>query len=962
MIATILTGKRGWTSACFNVLTLLTLLALINVQLSTARAQSITFTNPTPGGNDQFGNAVAAVGTDKVLIGAQGDNTSAIDTGTAYLFSINGTLLTIFTNPTPTPSDFFGNAVAAAGTDKVLIGAYRDNTGAVDAGAAYLFSTNGTLLTTFTNPTPATSDNFGNAVAAVGADRALIGAYSDDTDFVNSGAAYLFSTNGTLLTTFTNPTPASGDSFGYAVAAVGPDKVLIGAFGDSTGATNAGAVYLFSTNGTLLTTFTNPTPASGDSFGYAVAAVGTDKMLIGAYGKSTGATNAGAAYLFSTNGTLLTTFTNPTPVTDGRFGNAVAAVGTDKMLIGAYGESTGATNAGAVYIFSTNGTLLTTFTNPTPATGDQFGYAVAVAGDRVLIGAYQDDTDFVNSGVAYLLNVPPFITTQPQSQTVNAGSNATFTVLATGTAPLSYQWQFNATNIAGATATNYTRTNVQSADAGNYSVVVTNLAGSLTSSNAVLTVNDVPPSIAAQPQNQSVPPGKNATFTVVVTGTAPLSYQWQFNLVNLPGGTNSTYSITNVQSANLGYYRVIVSNSLGSVTSIEAALSLSVSVFADDFESGTLSNWWVYAATPMGISTFTNSVPGNGLYAAVFTNNLSRMHRNIIADNGGSELSGHSRVTFWLFQTNTTTRSFCEVRGYLGGTGGTNVDGGMASPDGNLDQLLAAGIFNTVTLPGEIHTVTKYQGRIRLNTNSEIYWFNLNGSGSPNRSAGWHKFQIERMSDEAIVKYYVDDILCRSFTNAAVQSWDSLVMGGGLSVSTNGLVDGWLLERFDDLPVITSQPASRTNAPGTTATFDVVATGSSLTYQWRKNGANLGNGGNVSGADSATLTLSNVQTSAQGDYTVVVISSVGPTTSSNATLTVNAAATAPALSAPMYLGNNGFQFQVSGAPGVNYVVQASTNLVTTNWVSLSTNVAPFTFVDSSASNYVQRFYRAVYLP
>ena len=82
--------------------------------------------------------------------------------------------------------------------------------------------------------------------------------------------------NATLITTFANPTPASSDNFGYSVVAVGNDRVLIGAYGDDTGAANAGAAYLFGTNGTLLTTFNNPTPATTDSFGKSVAAVGTD--------------------------------------------------------------------------------------------------------------------------------------------------------------------------------------------------------------------------------------------------------------------------------------------------------------------------------------------------------------------------------------------------------------------------------------------------------------------------------------------------------------------------------------------------------------------------------------------------------------------------------------------------------------------------------------------------------------
>jgi hypothetical protein len=368
-------------------------------------ALSATFTNPTPAASDYFGQAVATVGADKVLIGARNDGTGATGAGAAYLFSINGTLLTTFTNPTPAASDWFGMAVAAVGTDKVLIGAYGDDTGAANAGAAYLFSLNGTLLTTFTNPAPAANDYFGRAVAAVGTDKVLIGAFQDDTGATDAGAAYLFSTNGTLLTTFTNPTPAVSDNFGMAVAGVGTDKVLIGAYRDDTGATDAGAAYLFSTNGTLLTTFTNPTPAASDYFGMAVAAVGTDKVLIAARADDTGATDAGAAYLFNTNGTLLTASTNPTPAISDSFGYAVGAVGPDLVLIGAPDDDTGATDAGATYLFTTNGTLLTTFTKPSPADSDYFGYAVAGVGtNRVLVGAYGDDTGATNAGAAYLFS------------------------------------------------------------------------------------------------------------------------------------------------------------------------------------------------------------------------------------------------------------------------------------------------------------------------------------------------------------------------------------------------------------------------------------------------------------------------------------------------------------------------------------------------------------------------------
>lgn len=146
-----------------------------------------------------------------------------------------------FTNPAP--QSYYGHPVAAAGTDFVLVGvpAYGTNCGAV-----LVFNTNGTLLTTIANPTPAADDLFGNRIEALGNDRVVIGARGDDTGAAGSGAAYVFNVEGTLLHTLTNPAPAIGDGFGLRVAAFGSEGVIIGAPDDDAGAANAGSVYLFS--------------------------------------------------------------------------------------------------------------------------------------------------------------------------------------------------------------------------------------------------------------------------------------------------------------------------------------------------------------------------------------------------------------------------------------------------------------------------------------------------------------------------------------------------------------------------------------------------------------------------------------------------------------------------------------------------------------------------------------------
>src|SRR5207248_458412 len=140
---------------------------------------------------------------------------------------------------------------------------------------------------------------------------------------------------------------------------------------------------------------------------------------------------------------------------------------------------------------------------------------------------------------------------QPQSGTNIASTTATFTVTASGTAPLSYQWQLNGTPVTGATGTTLTLNNVQTSDAGNYTVIVTNVAGAITSALATLTVW-VTPSIAAQPQSRTNTAGSTATFSVIATGTAPLSYQWQMNGANLAGATASGLSLNNVQPSDAG--------------------------------------------------------------------------------------------------------------------------------------------------------------------------------------------------------------------------------------------------------------------------------------------------------------------------------------------------------------------------------------------------------------------------
>lgn len=172
----------------------------------------------------------------------------------------------------------------------------------------------------------------------------------------------------------------------------------------------------------------------------------------------------------------------------------------------------------------------------------------------------------------------PSIIAHPVSQTVTAGTNVTLSVSAAGSA-LSYQWRKDGVALVGATASSLALSNIQLSAAGSYAVVVSNSAGQIASNAATVTVvaAAVAPTITAQPAAQIVAAGSSATFRVTATGTG-LSYQWRKDGAAIAGATSDTLVLTNVQTAATGAYSVVVSNTLGSVTSQAAALTLATAV------------------------------------------------------------------------------------------------------------------------------------------------------------------------------------------------------------------------------------------------------------------------------------------------------------------------------------------------------------------------------------------------
>ena len=191
-----------------------------------------------------------------------------------------------------------------------------------------------------------------------------------------------------------------------------------------------------------------------------------------------------------------------------------------------------------------------------------------------------DNNDADSNGIPDLSDsvaVAPVIVAQPQPATATVGQAVQFSVTATGSAPLTYQWQRNSQNLLLATASTYVLANAQLANAGDYRVVVSNRAGDTTSQVAKLTVNPgaVAPVIVGQPQPAIATVGQAVQFSVTATGSAPLSYQWQRNNQNILSATDATYVVASAQIANSGDYRVIVGNGAGNTTSQVAKLIVS---------------------------------------------------------------------------------------------------------------------------------------------------------------------------------------------------------------------------------------------------------------------------------------------------------------------------------------------------------------------------------------------------
>lgn len=451
-------------------------------------------------------------------------------------------------------------------------------------------------------------------------------------------------------------------------------------------------------------------------------------------------------------------------------------------------------------------------------------------------------------GLAYSNNVGLTVTapvgtlaifdTQPASQTVTAGATVTFTATASGAPAPTYHWFKDGVAINGATTATLSLANVLTSSAGNYTVIATNSAGSVTSAIATLTVKPAPtpPAITTQPQGLATTAGQNVSFFVTATGSAPLNYQWRKNNVAIAGATSATLSLSNVQSADAADYSVIVTNAVTSVTSAAATLSV------------------VAAPTAPGIVTQPAAT-----HAAVG----QQSSLNVVA-------SGTAPFTYqWKKNSvaiaGATAASFDFASVQLSDAGDYSV-----VVSNSVGSVTSAPATLTVSLPVVAPSILANPPSASIATGQSVT-FSVSATGSA-------PFTYQWLKDGAVIGGASTATLSLSNVQVSAAGDYAVTVSNAAGAATSAPAHLTVTPQLTP-PTILTQPSSVTLAAGAMASFTVVAN-AATTFAWQFNGAI------IPGQTAPTLTITNVQPSHSGAYSVSVSNASGSITSSDASLYV----------------------------------------------------------------------------
>ena len=530
-----------------------------------------------------------------------------------------------------------------------------------------------------------------------------------------------------------------------------------------------------------------------------------------------------------------------------------------------------------------------------------------------------------------VIDIPPTITSQPANCTDLAGRTANFSVTASGTAPLNYQWQFKGTNVDGGTNALLTLINIQMNNEGPYQAVVTNAYGSVTSSVATLTL--VHSMVVAWGDNAggqtNVPPGLTNVVAIAAGGGHNLALQASGTVAawgdNSWGQTNVPTGLNNVAAIAAGGYHNLVLQSNGTVTAWG-------------------ENYYGQADIPPGLSNVMAIAAGGGHNLALLTNGT------VVA--WGANYSGQATVPAGLSNVVAIAAGSSHSCALL-------ADGKVTAwgDDSYGQTTVPPGLSNVVAVDAGVYYSLALQANGQMVAwGSTGYGLNSVPPGLSNvvaiAAGGYHSLALQANGTVSVWGNNSD-----GETNVPAGLSNVVAISGGFFHCLALVSDNLTIATS---PTITSQPFSLTVNQGTNVQFSVMAMGTPpLAYQWWQNGTN------PVGGDSAMLTLTNASRAQNGIYSVLVTNASGGLFSSNAVLKV---LVPQLLGSPKLLPDGSFQLTSTDANGgllapsdlANFEVQASTNLV--NWVALPGALSltnGMLQLQDNGSNYNSRYYRLI---
>ena len=625
------TSEYGGTLGAGNVFSVTTNGVVSNLYSFTGAADGADPVAALALGNDgNFYGCTTASGTT--------NRPASTNLGTLFKITPSGTFTNFYTFPGGVGGSYANGLVLASNG---LFYGTTPNGGSSLNGSIFRVSPGGTPTTLYSF----TGNNDGGdplTPLVVGIDGNLYGTTSLGGSNGGNGTIFEYSLQSGFSTLYSfygqASTNADGDSPSALLA--DPNGNFYATTSDG-GAHGDGNVFELTSGGV----FTNLYSFAGGSDGSepeTALTLGADGSL---YGATSGGASGGFGSVFRLSGQPLSLFISNNPV------NRTIGAGTNVTFT----VSAGGPSLSYLWYFDTNsltdtgnvsGSTTSALTLTGAATNEAGSYFVVVSNE---FGAITD------SIATLTVDVLPTIVTNPVSRSILNGSNAAFSVTAGGSTPLGYRWYFDSNalsdggNISGSATSALSLTSITASNMGSYTVVVTNIAGAVTSTVATLTVL-YPPSILTNPVSQSFVAGSTVDFSVTAGGTTPLDYQWYFNsnaltnLGNISGVNTNILVLSNVAGANAGSYYVVVSNLYGMATSSIAALAvfLPPGIVTNPLSQSVLVHSNVtFAATASGTGPLayrwffnSNGVFNTGTISGATTNTLTLS--NILAGDAGS--------------------------------------------------------------------------------------------------------------------------------------------------------------------------------------------------------------------------------------------------------------------------------------------------------------------------------------